>query len=131
METNRYTTSMGIQPTACVRTVRIRYSLPIEHPSTGGKDDGARGLCEYPIEATQAIKGQSGQNTHENRANSLLIRVYCNRTGSRPAQAESPAQEDEPTKEEHIECVPSCHSKRRDLYQRLVGSANPSKEYHH
>jgi len=129
-----YTTSMGIQPTAFIRKVHIRYSFPQEPPATGGKDDGAGELCEYPSKAIRAIAHRSEQNTDVNRANSLRISVYCNMTGSRPLhsllQAESPAQEDEPAREPHIQSVPCGNSKRRAPNQQLVGSANPSKEYH-
>ena len=130
-----YTTSMGIQQTAFIRQVRIRYSLPKEHPSTGGKDDGTGGLREAGITATKAITSQSEQNTDVNRANSLCIRVHCNMTGSRPLrpllQAELPAQRDEPARVQHILSVPSYNSKCRATYQQLVGSANPTKEYYH
>jgi hypothetical protein len=135
MEKYLYTTSMGIQQTAFVRQVRIRYSFPKERPSAGGKDDGAGGLCEVGITATRAITTQSEPNTHVNRANSLRIRVHCNMTGSRPlrllVQAESPAPEAELAREQDILSVPSDNSKHRALYQRLVGSANPTKEYYH
>jgi hypothetical protein len=121
MEKYVYTTSMGIQQTAFIRKVHIRYSFQKEHPSTGGKDDGAGELCEYPSKATKAITTQSEPNTHVNRANSLRIRVHCNMTGSRPLhysllQAESPAQEDEPAREQHVIPLPSCNSKQRVLY---------------
>jgi len=134
MEKYVYTTSMGIQPTAFIRKVHIRYSFPKERLSTGGKDDGAGELSEYPDGATKAIASSSEQNTLVNRANSLRIRVHCNMTGSRPLhsllQAESPAQEDEPAREPHIQSVPCWNSKRRAPNQQPVGSANPSKEYH-
>ena len=114
MEKYVYTTSMGIQQAAFIRKVHIRYSFPQEHPSTGGKDDGARELCEYPIRATTAITTQSEQNTHVNTANSLRIRVHCNMTGSRPLhpllQAELPAQEDEPAREQQILSLPLWNS---------------------
>jgi hypothetical protein len=130
-----YTTNMGIQPTALVRKVHIRYSFPKERLSPGGKDDGGWELCEYPIEAAKAIASQSEKNTDVNRANSLRISVHCNMTGSRPPrsllQAESPAQEDEPAREQHILSVSPWNSKRRALNQRPVGSANPTKEYYH
>jgi hypothetical protein len=130
-----YTTSMGIQQTAPIRQVRIRYSFPKVLPSTGGKDDAASGLCEEGITATKAITTQSEPNTHVNRANSLRIRVHCNMTGPRPLrlqlQAESPAREDEPASEQHSLSVLADNSKHSVLYQRLVGSANPTKEYYH
>ena len=136
METYVYTTRMGIQPTAFIRKVRIRYSFPKEHPSTGGKDDGAGELCEYPGKATKAITTQSESNTHVNRANSLRIRVHCNMTGSRPLhslllQAESPAQEDESAREQRILPLPAHNSKQRALYQQPVGSTKQTKEYYH
>jgi hypothetical protein len=74
-------TSMGIQQPAFIRKVRIRYSFLQERPSTGGKGDGRSGNA---ISATKAITSQSEQNTYVNRTNSLLIRVYCNMTSSRP-----------------------------------------------
>jgi hypothetical protein len=130
-----YTTNMGIQPTAFVRKVHIRYSFPKEPLSPGGRDDGAWELCEYPIEATQAIASQSEQNTDVNRVNSLRISVHCNMTGFGPLrsllQAESLAQDDEPAREQGILSVPSHNSKRRALNQRPVGSASPTKEYYH
>jgi len=120
MEKYVYTTSMGIQPTAFIRKVHIRYSFPKERLSTGGKDDGARELCEYPDGATKAIASSSEQNTLVNRANSLRIRVHCNMTGSRPLhsllQAESPAQEDESAREKCILPLSSYNSKQRVLY---------------
>ena len=132
MEKYVYTTSMGIQPTAFVRKVHIRYSFPKERPSTGGKDDGARELCEYPGGVTKAITALSESNTH---ANSLRIRVHCNMTGSRPLhsllQAESPAQEDESAREQRILPLPACNSKQRALYQQPVGSTKQTKEYYH
>jgi hypothetical protein len=132
MEKYVYTTRMGIQPTAFIRKVRIRYSFPKERPSTGGKDDGAGELCEYPGRATEAITTQSEPDTH---VNSLRIRVHYNMTGSRPLhsllQAESPAQEDESAREQRILHLPACTSKQRALYQQSVGSANPTKEYYH
>lgn len=135
MEKYVYTTNMGIQPTAFVRKVHIRYSFPKERLSLGGKDDGAWELCEYPIGAKKAIASQSEQNTDANRVNSLRISVHCNMTGSRPPhsllQAESPAQEDEPARGQDILSVPPCNSKRRALNQQPVGSANPTKEYYH
>jgi hypothetical protein len=135
MEKYVYTTRMGIQPTAFIRKVRIRYSFPKEHPSTGGKDDGVRELCEYPGRATEAITTQSEPDTLVDGANSLRIRVHCNMTGSRPLhsllQAESPAQEDESAREQRILPLPVCNSKQRALYQQSVGSANPTKEYYH
>lgn len=131
MDTYLYTTSMGIQQPAFIRKVRIRYSFPKEHPSTGGKVDDAWGLCEAGIRATKAIATQSESNTH---ANSLRIRVHCNVTGSKPLsslpQAELPAAEGEPTREQHILSVSSYNSKRGARYQRPVGPANPTKEYY-
>ena len=73
---------MGIQQAAFVRKVRIRYSFPQEHPSTGGKDDGARRLYEYPIKANKTSHRQLEQNTRSNAANRLLITVHCNMAGS-------------------------------------------------
>jgi hypothetical protein len=99
-----YTASMGIQQTAFIRQVRIRYSFP--KLSDGGREDGAWGLCEEGITTTKAITTQSEPNTHVNRANSLRIRVHCNMTGSRALrlqlQAESPAQGDELAREQQI-----------------------------
>jgi hypothetical protein len=130
-----YTTNMGIQPTAFVRKVHIRYSFSKECLSPGGKEDGAWELCEYPIEAARAIASQSEQTTDVNRANSLRISVHCNMTGSKPLrsllQAESPAQGDELARGRHILSVSPRNSKRRALNQRPVGSANPTKEYYH
>lgn len=118
MEKYVYTTSMGIQPTAPIRKVHIRYSFPKGHLSTGGKDDRARERCECPDGATKAITPQAEKNTLVNRANSLRIRVHCNMTGSRPLhsqlQAESPAQKDESARE--ILPLPSCNRKQRALY---------------
>ena len=129
-----YTTNMGIQPTAFVRKVHIRYSFPKECLSPGGKDDEAWELCEYPGEAARAIASQSEQNTDVNTANSLRISVHCNMTGSRPLpslpQAESPAQKDELARERHILSVSLWNCKRRALNQQPVGSANPTKEYY-
>jgi len=135
MEKHLYTTSMGIQQTAFIRQVRIRYNFPKEHLSTGEKDDGAWGLCEVGVTATRAITTQSVSNTPVNRANSLRIRVHCNMTGSRPLrllmQAESPAPEAEPVREQDILSIPFDNSKHQGLYQQLVGSAKPTKEYYH
>ena len=120
MEKFVYTASMGIQPTAFIRKVHIRYSFPKEHLSTGGKDDGARKLSEYPDGTAKAFTSPSEQNTLVNRANSLRIRVHCNMTGSRPLhsllQAESPAQADESAKEQCVLPLPACNSKQRALY---------------
>ena len=120
MEKFVYTASMGIQPTAFIRKVHIRYSFPKEQLSTGGKDDGAGELGGYPDRATPALGSPSEQNTLVNRVNSLRIRVHCNMTGSRPLhsllQAESPAQADESAKEQCILPLPSCNSKQRALY---------------
>ncbi len=133
MEKFLYITSMGIQQTAFIRQVRIRYNFP--KLSTGGKDDGAWGLCEVGVTATRAITTQSVSNTPVNRANSLRIRVHCNMTGSRPLrllmQAESPAPEAEPVREQDILSVSLDNSKHQVLYQQLVGSAKPTKEYYH
>jgi hypothetical protein len=132
MGTYQYTTTMGIQPTAFVRTVRIRYSFPKGQPSTGGKHDGARRLCDDPIRAEKTQQSQSEQNTRLNRANNLLIIVHCNTAGSwqlRPLRStESLVQEDEPEKEQRVLSLLSRNRKHSALYLRLVGSAYPLKE---
>lgn len=145
MEKYQYTTSMGIQPTACVRKVHIRYSFPKEQPSTGGKDDGARRLWSNPsrgdpskgnpIRAKRIHENESEQDTRPKRANNLVITVHCSTASFRQLrpvqQVEPPATEDESEQEQRVLSLPSLSSRNRKrgaLYLRLVGSAYPLKE---